>query len=118
MELIKKYKTILIALAVIALAGLAYMYFRGTDVPTDSSLVYDNTATAEPFVAGQEILGALEELRRLRIDTTFFDNNVFKSLVDLSSATTSEPIGRPDPFESLPKKKTDTSGVPSIIPKR
>ena len=122
MELIKKYKTYLIALAVVLVGGLAYMYFRGDDASTGSELTYDDTSSTDAsFTEGQEILSQLDELRRLKIDKTFFDNSVFKSLVDQRPATTSEPIGRSDPFEALPKEQSDagtSASAPSgfIIP--
>lgn len=116
MEFIKKYKTALIGLAVVLIGGAAYMYFRGTDTPTDGTIVYDASAVDQSFTEGQEILAALEELRRLKIDTAFFESSVFKSLTDQSAATTSLPIGRSDPFEPFPKPPSSTSGGQGFVP--
>ncbi len=100
MEIIKKYKNILIGVGVLALVFAGYLYFR-----SDNSASEILTATEPPpeaELAGQEILSVLNELHGLHIDGSVFQNPVFKSLIDYTVATTAEPLGRPDPFKPLP----------------
>lgn len=103
MEFIKKYSTILVAAATILVAFGVYIFLRGDDVPVDPALLYTSDASNQIAMGvGQDILVALEELRRLKLNIDIFNDPSFQSLVDFASATTSEPLGRPDPFESLP----------------
>ena len=104
MELVKKYKNILIGVGVLVAVFGIYAYWPVSDTPSDgtSTLSYDDTGAVDTAFVGQEILGILNRLRDLKIDGSVFDNPVFKSLVDYRVATTSEPIGRSDPFAPLP----------------
>jgi hypothetical protein len=98
-EYIKKYKTLIIILG-IAIAGfIAYKYYFA--VPTESTDPSFIPADLGEGAIGQEILFALESLRLLELDTSIFESAAFKSLVDYTAATTSEPLGRPDPFAPL-----------------
>jgi hypothetical protein len=108
MDFLKKYKTALISLAIIIVTIFAYRFFRGEDVPADQALYFEASSAGQiPLSVGQDILFALEELRRLKLDTTIFESPAFQSLVDWSIATTSEPLGRPDPFETLPSLESE-----------
>lgn len=102
MEFVKKYKKILIAVAVLAAVFGGYYYWSSShSADSGPTLTYDAGLPGNPFI-GQEILGILEQLRHLQIDGSVFDSPAFKSLVDYSIATTSEPKGRSDPFAPLP----------------
>lgn len=105
MELVKKYKNILIVAGVLAAIVLGYLWWSGRDTTDSSTLSFAPDGfglPTEASIAGQQILSVLEELRQLNINGSVFQNAVFKSLIDHTIATTSEPLGRPDPFAPLP----------------
>ena len=103
MDLIKKYKNILIAVVVFMLLAGGYYYWKRSNPSIDTgSFLTSMGSTPESAFIGQDILSTLEELRHLHIDGSIFDNPAFKSLVDYTIATTSEPLGRSDPFAPLP----------------
>lgn len=113
--LFAKYKIIIIGVLSIVLIIGAY-YFWPSGQSTDSSLVYStNSSLGTDVGVGQSILVTLERLRRINIDSNFFQSPVFRSLVDFSRATTSEEIGRPDPFVPIETKKTE---ILPVIPKK
>jgi len=100
---VKKYKNILIAVALLTVVLVGYYYWSsGTSGDSGPTLTYD-VGGPEPSFVGQEILGVLNQLRSLQIDGSVFDSPAFKSLVDYRVATTSESKGRSDPFAPLPK---------------
>lgn len=101
MEFLKRYKIILIVTGVVLVAVLGYYYWsaNGSGNVAALSSVSGPTQTTS---AGQDILNILSQLRQLHIDGSLFSNPAFKSLVDYYIATSSEPIGRPNPFEPLP----------------
>ena len=108
MQFFQKYKQIIIGGGVLILIVLVYFFFRGSGSSDTSALVYTtDTTQAEQDQAnvGQSIIVALENLRRLKIDSDFFQNPVFLNLVDHSQSTTSEELGRPDPFLPVVVKK-------------
>lgn len=109
MEFLNKYKNILIGAGVLILVFGGFLWWRSstdeaTDVGSTLGVAGDAGAllTSEASIAGQKILTILNELNQLNIDGRVFDSAVFKSLIDYTIATTSEPRGRPDPFAPLP----------------
>jgi hypothetical protein len=110
MEFIKKYKTSLVIFSVILLLFGGYYYWSTSSTSENAGqLTTESSSAAASSLAGREILAALRELRSLRIDSSVFESAVYKSLVDYTIATTSEPLGRLDPFAPLPfesEKKT------------
>lgn len=107
MELIRKYRNILIGVGVLLLVFGGYWWWSsGTSEGDGPALVYspgasDFGAPIYTALEGQEILSALNILRNLSLSGAIFENPAFKSLVDHTVATTSEPRGRPDPFAPL-----------------
>ncbi|HEY4499371.1 MAG TPA: hypothetical protein VJH94_04915 [Candidatus Paceibacterota bacterium] len=110
MELLKRYKNILLGLAILlAVAGGYWLWNNNAQNSgnADNSTLAVSSGfvpgiSSEASFAGQQILSVLNELKQLNIDGLVFESAVFKSLVDHTIATTSEPLGRPDPFAPLP----------------
>jgi len=67
--------------AVVAVSGNGGSYKKGDLMPE-----------------GGEILKMLAELKSIKLDTSFFENKTFKSLVDFSVELTTEKAGRLNPF--------------------
>src|SRR5690242_16702844 len=103
MEYVKKYKNILIGVAIFLVLGGGYLYWQGQNPSVDVSTlsVTGGTPTNDASFAGQQILAVLNQLKRISIDGSVFESPVFKSLIDYTIATTSEPVGRPDPFAPI-----------------
>lgn len=97
-DTLKRYKTTLIIL--IILVGLFFVYqqfFVGVELPVLSR----SGASDNAIAAGAEIVKILAELKALEINTAFFDDETYRSLVDLTQTITPEPVGRQNPFEFI-----------------
>lgn len=90
-------KNIIIIVAVIVIAALAFYYMSSSPSATDTGL-QSNSANA----VGASEIALLNQVEALRIDTTFFNDPAYKSLVDYSVAITPEAVGRPNPFAPVP----------------
>ncbi len=111
---IKKYKGIATGVVVLMVAVGGYLLLSGGEGSTefiDPTLTYDEFGLpSQTSAVGQEILSVLNDLRSLQIDESVFESAVFRSLVDYTVATTTEPLGRPDPFSPLPFESEEDDG--------
>ncbi len=98
----KRLKFLITALVLLALF-FAYVYFSpgsgGNEaiVPVGTGSAAVRNMPAE----GAEILGMLANLRSIKLDASFFENELFKGLVDFSVELEPEEAGRPNPFAPL-----------------
>lgn len=93
MEIIKKNKSFLIALAVFALLFYIYTaFFRA-----DSSAPIDTSAEQ----AGSDVLALYESLDRVTLDQTLFASPLYRNLTDFSTALANQPEGRSNPFDII-----------------
>jgi hypothetical protein len=97
MEMLKKYKILLIVSGVIAVGAIAFSQFSGSAVPTESLLVANPVADPNERVR-EELLRLLSELRTLDFDDTIFSDPRFRSLTDFSQEIRPQPVGRKNPF--------------------
>ncbi|OHA93248.1 MAG: hypothetical protein A3H52_01065 [Candidatus Zambryskibacteria bacterium RIFCSPLOWO2_02_FULL_39_26] len=89
-----KNKNILVPILILlALAVMAYFYYRGGDTEMIS---LDQSADTGPL--GQDILILAEKLNILSIDASVFSSVLFTTLVDWSLPLLPEPQGRANPF--------------------
>lgn len=95
-DFLKKYKITLIVLVVGAAALVAYQVFFVNNKVTNP-LVSSKGQIAGSIV-GKEVIGLLEELQSISINTGFFEDPVFKSLFDLEQEVKSEEMGKNNPF--------------------
>lgn len=102
--------TIYIAIIVIALGTLAYFYFRGNPTDTNPTLQETSTNNADQAFVGSNVLTLLNQINSLKIDTSLFNSQVYKSLVDHTVIVRSQNVGRANPFVPLfpVHKKKDT----------
>lgn len=104
MNIFKRYKTILIVIALIIIGFVVYsMFFSGED---DVALLEQTPVGGG--ATGGEILALLDTLRGIDFNTGVLDSTLFRSLVDFGVELTPEPVGRPNPFAPV--------GVDSVQP--
>lgn len=93
-----KTKNIIIAVAVILILAAVYFYFQGGSSTGSGSLLTASDASG----VGSSELSLLNQMRSLRIDTSFFKDPAYQSLVDYSVSIAPENVGRPNPFAPIP----------------
>jgi hypothetical protein len=96
LDKLKKNKSALITLVVIAILILIYWLLRGEEGP-----VIPLSETQEQLV-GQELLNELERLRALRVINfeEFLANPILNSLKDTEVEPVPQTVGRNNPFTS------------------
>ena len=95
-----KYKGTLIGLFLFA--GLFFVYtnfIQGTE--NDPLLTSQQVAGVNGSIAGQEIIEILEELNKIKLDTSLFDDESFNTLIDRKESINPENVGRTNPFEPI-----------------
>lgn len=101
----KRVKILLIVLAALVLLFAYAMYSsRGGNGEGTASAGAGNalSKSANPtFSEKEDLLKVLMSLKSIKLDTGFFDNKVFQSLVDFSVELPPEESGRPNPFSPL-----------------
>ena len=95
-----KLKNIIVLVVVAILLFLVYSIFIKKD-PTVDPLI-DGAVTADQAqVLGNQISQALLRIEQIKLDTSIFDDVLYKTLVDRSEPISEEPIGRPNPFAPI-----------------
>jgi hypothetical protein len=100
MGFIKRYKGIIMAVAVITIAVLAYTVFFRNSSENNLDIALGDIITPEVEI-NNDLIGLLLELRVLTLDQSLFDDERFKSLSDFSVTLQPQPIGRRNPFLPL-----------------
>jgi len=97
MEILRKYKNILIAVGIVIVAFVLYsMFFKPSD---NQGLVVANQAVATSnFAAGKDVVTLLVDLKSIQLSGEFFARPAFQSLQDFSLPVPQEPKGRTNPF--------------------
>ena len=92
-------QNILVAVLVIIILITAYIWYNHVQ-SRPSEAVTRSSEGAIP--AAKELLVLLQQLERVRIDTSFFEDPVYKSLIDLTpQIVIPEVRGRINPFAPL-----------------
>ncbi|HEY4478880.1 MAG TPA: hypothetical protein VI981_00785 [Candidatus Paceibacterota bacterium] len=106
-------KTILILVAILAIAGLGYKFLIVNNrIPSIAAVsttdVTDQTA--------REVVTMLEKLRTLKLDKSIFTNEMFLSLEDFNVQVIDEERGRQNPFMPFePEPTISKSKPPSVL---
>ena len=107
MNFIKQYSTVLSFIGIVLALYLGYVWLFA---PSTEPVVEVTQAATAP---DQELVALLFELKNIRLDSTLFEDPLFKSLRDFGRDLVSEPVGRNNPFAPLtgdkvlpPVKKT------------
>ena len=93
----QKTKQIIIVIAVIVIAFIAYKIFFTGSTSSDTTLVVDQGATQQ-FVDGQAILVLLNKLHDVNLDDTIFSDKVFLSLQPFERPLDPQVFERNNPF--------------------
>jgi len=104
----EKQKTIIITLIIVALLfGVAFYYSGGKGKSDNSVVALKNTNTGAGALpsgnGGREVFKMLTVLKSIKLDTKFFNDDVFQSLNDFSVELSPEEVGRINPFAPLRK---------------
>jgi len=96
---------------IIVVAAVGYFYVNGSGAGSSSTLSATSDANA---AVGAQVLGLLNQIQSLRIDTTIFNDPGYKTLRDYSVVIPPVNVGRPNPFAPLPGIGTNSSTTPSL----
>ena len=94
-------KSTIIIVAVVIIAAIAYFYVTGGTTTGGTSLLQQQ-ANQEGLAAGAQVLGLLEQIQSLRIDTGLFADPAYLTLQDYSVPIPTVGVGRPNPFAPIP----------------
>lgn len=103
MESTSTSKTIVAVVIIAIIGGLMYWSLSSGDessITSDTPLGgdYENTQ-----LIGADIRDLLAQLNSLKIDADFFNDPVYKDLVDYRTAIPAQKVGRVNPFAPLTK---------------
>jgi hypothetical protein len=94
---------IIIAAVVIVVMGIgAYLFFGRSANTASYAALTGSGANVSVSMAQANFQEMSSKLGPATFDTSIFTNPQFTSLVDFHVTTIPEPIGRPDPFATLP----------------
>lgn len=96
-----------VVLAIIVLIAVVF-YFYWTGNNTSENLTLQEISIANQ-ATGVRVLNLLNEISSLNIDSSFFNSPVYQTLRDYSVEIPPLPVGRPNPFASVPGLVTQTS---------
>lgn len=91
---------------IVFIAVMIYFYWSGTN--TSESLTLQELSSANQ-VAGAQVLSLLNEISSLNIDGSFFNSPSYKTLRDYSVEIPPLPVGRPNPFATVPGLVTQSA---------
>jgi hypothetical protein len=94
----KSKKNMFIIIGMLAVAGIAYFYYSGSNSQTASSF---NQTTDEGQQAGAMVLNLLNQIQSLKIDNSLFKDPAYLTLQDYTVQIPEIPIGRTNPFAPL-----------------
>jgi len=95
-ETIKKYKHIVIGVAAIVVAGIAYTYFfKGSE---EEPLLSSELSSAAALEVGADVLALLRDLQSIQLDESIWSDPAFRGLQDFGRPLIEEPVGRSNPF--------------------
>lgn len=107
-------RNLLIALVAIALVvGAGYMYMS-RDRAVDDSLLTSSVPGTGSAVEG-DLLSALFQLKKLKLDESIFQSPVWMSLSDFGKILTPETPGRTNPFAPFGVSSTATTAPATFV---
>ncbi|MEN9913191.1 MAG: hypothetical protein RLY66_599 [Candidatus Parcubacteria bacterium] len=85
---------------IIVMACLAYYFFTKGNSAPEGALVQQSTPQADAVSA--RILSLLNQVSKLEIDTSIFEDVVYMTFKDRSIQIPPVEVGRPNPFAPIP----------------
>lgn len=103
MQIIKKYKTILIIILIVVVGGIAYKALFNTDKTKDLLTSDSNLSNTENLatIVESDLLSLLLDIRSVKLDGGIFTKEIFNSLQDFGQEIVPESIGRENPFAPI-----------------
>lgn len=96
----KNIKNIITIVVVIVVIFFAYTFFvKGNKEP--DALVSTSSATVAGSPVVRELFKILDQLSELSLDTSIFEDPLYKSLEDYGVTIDPQPIGRSNPFKEF-----------------
>ncbi|MBI3632521.1 MAG: hypothetical protein HY225_03670 [Candidatus Vogelbacteria bacterium] len=116
----KKIITILIIVAGASLVVGLFIYYGGSRSGVSGGLqTVAPLSTADSNALSQDFLVALSSLNSLELNSAFFDDKIFRNLVDYSKDIKDEDLGRENPFlpvgDNVTPVSQTTSAAQSVI---
>ena len=111
MEFIKNHKNIFIGIGAVIILFVVYAYLK--DDSEQKPSLAAQTPVAPQSLPGSDIIALLVDLKAIKINSGFFTDQTFKSLIDFTTPLPSEPVGRTNPF--APVNQTSQKGVVSGV---
>ncbi|MDO8493459.1 MAG: hypothetical protein Q7S19_02860 [bacterium] len=93
----KNITVVVIIVTVSAMLIGIFIYFGGAGSSVDSDLSVVPTAPGTQNLS-RELLSSLASLKDLKLNTDFFKDKAFASLIDYSEDLKEDPLGRENPF--------------------
>ncbi|MFA5830826.1 MAG: hypothetical protein WC878_03280 [Candidatus Paceibacterota bacterium] len=114
----KKSKKIFLITGLFVFAALGFMFVSGGNSLAQENQISVETASGASNETGEQILALLEELTRVELDVSIFDDPVFQSLKDYHVDLTEEPKQRDNPFAPIGQDVIieETQGTPTTVP--
>lgn len=100
----QKYKKWIIIGLVIIGAFIIFVVINSFKEQKSEELLTSTTRQTPSEIVGAEIIGALNQIRSLKLERGIFENHVYKSLKDRSQKIPTEPVGKANPFSSIQNK--------------
>lgn len=113
-ELFEKYKKYIYIAVGLLVVWVAYTQLYAAGRPFASVLNRGSSTMSQEkadqiFSEQTQLAAELHFLDTIRFDPTFFQNPLFRGLVDFSKPLSEEPVGRPNPFAPVSGAVTATS---------
>lgn len=99
--MLKNNKIIFLVILIIA-AFVGYNFLFKKESPTASDLAAESEQRQSGQSAiGRNLVAALSKLKSVAIDTAFFKDPIFNSLIDFNVQITPQEVGRNNPFSPI-----------------
>ncbi|MFA6554638.1 MAG: hypothetical protein WCS89_04005 [Candidatus Paceibacterota bacterium] len=99
-----KMPYIIIAIIVI-ISVIGYFYWSGTQTPVGTTLEQTDDASQ---AVGSRVFKLLGEINSLKVDSTFFNEPAYRTLIDYSIEIPVLQVGRTNPFAPLSRVATSS----------
>lgn len=97
-DILKKYKNMLIVTGIIVIAFVAYSLFYKND---GAAVLVSSPTNGSETRGNSDLLLLLASLESITLDNSLFGDSAFKRLVDFGQELIPETTGRPNPFAPI-----------------
>lgn len=109
-------KSLLIAVAILGAIGFGgYAYIQRGSTTSVDLLVAESAGSSN---LDGDLLKALQQLKTIKLNTTIFQDAVFRSFLDFGTVIQKQDTGRPNPFAPIGAGSSNVTSVASSSPSR